>query len=574
MKFLSQKHGNKEITLKSVNVFLGANGSGKSTVLNEIRDGVSSIMPGKKAVYVEGGRTISLKNSLRLNPQNVRNYEDYDKAKNTYEGKRQQSLSARVYDALMVLERKELAIKARHSDAVDKWTTGGQNGLCPVREKPPLERLFGLFTEIFPRLQIEYDPNAKSLKVRKGVATYSIEAMSDGEKQAFSILADFVELGDEYELIVVDEPELNLHPELAERIWNLIESEFPDRAYCYATHSLSFAMRPQVEKIIVLSDDSDNVTEIDDVLDVSSLDLFEFLGSIPGIIAAESVVVTEGREKSFDSIFYRWLLGDNQIEVMPAGDCEQVKLVCKREGVWSRIAPKVKLTGVIDQDLRTEDQGPAIVLDFREAESYLAIPALAVASDRHLSVNETRLVDGVVIEMILRHLADERLIISANYVGAHCGIRLGVSAERSLVRNCADLTQLKQHLCESSSNEVAKAIQVLGHETVSARVDEINIRIDQVLAANDWNEALKLIDGKRIGNAIAKTIGVRNATDLIRSISSNISVDSIPETKSIASRLKPKEPNKTLLLTPDPPPVPAMAATALRPCSTLAPGQA
>jgi len=197
----------------------------------------------------------------------------------------------------MVLERKELAIKARHSDAVDKWITGGQEGPCPAREQPPLERLFGLFTEIFPRLHIEYDPNAKSISVRKGDATYPISNMSDGEKQSFSILADFVELGDDYGLIVVDEPELNLHPELAERIWNLIESEFPDKVYYYATHRLSFAMRQQVEKIIVLSDDPDNVTEIDDVFDISTIELFEFLGSIPGIIAAECVVVTEGREK-------------------------------------------------------------------------------------------------------------------------------------------------------------------------------------------------------------------------------------------------------------------------------------
>ena len=226
MKFTSARMDNREITLSNITVFLGANGAGKSSVLNEAKEQVQNICPGKKAVYVEGGRTINLKNTLQLNRQNVDQYQDFNRAKSTYEKKRQNSLSDRVYDALMMLERKELAIKASHSDAVQVWTASDQKEPCPVREQPPLEKLFELFHEIFPRLSIKYDPNTKNINVRKGVNEYAISNMSDGEKQAFSILADFVELDDDYGLIIVDEPELNLHPELAERIWNLIECVF------------------------------------------------------------------------------------------------------------------------------------------------------------------------------------------------------------------------------------------------------------------------------------------------------------------------------------------------------------
>ena len=149
MKFTSSQLGNREITLSQVTVFLGANGAGKSKVLNEVKQNIEAICPGKKAVYVEGGRAISRQNTLQLTRQNFNQYQDYARAKTTYEQKRQSNLSDRVYDALMVLERKELAIKAKHSDEVEDWNAKGQEGSCPIREVPPLEKLFGCSMRYF-----------------------------------------------------------------------------------------------------------------------------------------------------------------------------------------------------------------------------------------------------------------------------------------------------------------------------------------------------------------------------------------------------------------------------------------
>jgi len=546
MEFTSSRHGNAIIPIAKITVFLGANGAGKSSVLNEAKQHVETICPGKKAVYIEGGRTISLKNTLQLTRQNVDKYQDFTRAKTTYEQKRQTNLSDRVYDALMMLERKELAIKATHSDQVERWISSGQKDECPSRETPPLEQLFSLFNEIFPRLTVIYNAQTKNITVKKGLAEYPISSMSDGEKQCFSILADFIELDDTYGLIIVDEPELNLHPELADRIWNLIESEFPEKVYCYATHSLSFAMRPQVERVMVLSDDPDNITVIEDPSEFSKIQLNEFLGSIPGIIAANNVVVTEGDEKSFDSVFYRWIVRDDQVEVMPAGDCEQVINVCQRDGIWSKIAPKVLLTGVIDRDFREESAAGEIQLELREAESYLAIPSLAVAADKHLAIGESRLSNEEVVDLILDHLNAERLLISANYVAAKCGIRLGVSVKRSVQKSCENKEELLHKLKGSSQEELNKATDAVGDGQIESLVEEINQEMDEVVATKDWRKALQRIDGKSIGNAIARRIGVRNAIDLMRCISANINVDSVEVARELSEQLVTAMPNKVL----------------------------
>lgn len=538
MKFLSQKLGNLELELAPITVLLGANGAGKSSALQEAKANVAKICPGKKVLYVEGGRAITLQHTLQLNAKNVSQYQDYSQAKKTYESKRQSRLSDRVYDALMMLERKELAVKAEHSDAVQAWHSSGQAGSCPTRESAPLEKLFQQFHEIFPRLEIRYNAVAKTIRAKKGAAAeYSITSLSDGEKQVFSILADFVELGDEFGFIVVDEPELNLHPELAERVWGLVESEYPEKVFLYATHSLGFAMRKQVQRVIVISDTPENSIALDSPMEFSSIELHEFLGSIPGIIAANRVVVTEGEEKSFDSIFYRWILGDDQIEVMPAGGCEQVLNVCRRSGIWSRIGAKIALAGVVDRDFRTDEEGEAVVLHFREAESFLAIPALAVAADAHLAITSTRITSAAVVDAVMLNLNAERNLICANVVAARCGIRLGVSVEKSVLKGCGDTEDLLRKLKESSQEELAKAAIALGDEAIEGIIGETTKELDRIVREQDWSGALRLVDGKKIAHAVARMVGVRSAIDLMRSIAANIEVQSIPEGTAVARDL-------------------------------------
>lgn len=524
-----------ELRLGRVTVLLGANGAGKSSLLRKARDRVTEIVPRGKALYVEGGRAITLQKSLQLTVQNVNQYQDYTHAKQTYENKLQTGLSARVYDALMMLERKELALKADHSDAVQRWHVAGEVGACPRRDIPPLEKLSSQFHELFPKLTVRYDATSKRLYARKGDAEYSIVSLSDGEKQVFSILADFVELGRDYGFVVVDEPELNLHPELAERLWNLIEAEYPETVFLYATHSLGFAMRPGVSQVVILGEEGESTVSIDSAEDFSRVELHDFLGSIPGIIAAKRVVVTEGNDKSFDALFYRWLLGDDQVEIMPAGGCDQVINVCRRDGIWSKIARTVSLVGVVDRDFGKNPISEYVVLPFREAESYLAIPALAVLADSKLGITETRLTHDAVVNTIMKALKDEYQLICASVVAARCGIRLGVSITRAVLRECASTEDLMCQLRQSSQAELAKAAAALGDDAIERTIRETAAELDRIRKELDWASALAFVDGKRIANDIAHLMGVRNSIDLMRSVSSNLASSSTLETTWLIS---------------------------------------
>lgn len=167
MNYTSPRFGNYEFRFGRINVLLGANGTGKSKVLAEIRDWIAKA-GGTKPVFIEGGRTIKLEDVLKLDAKNFQQYDRLESAIAQYERKRAKSLADRVFDALVVLEKRELQLKARHSDEVEVWAVGARSSDYPKRPPAPLGRLFELFTEISPQIVLTFDYEARRLSANKG----------------------------------------------------------------------------------------------------------------------------------------------------------------------------------------------------------------------------------------------------------------------------------------------------------------------------------------------------------------------------------------------------------------------
>lgn len=126
MQYASPRFANFTFAFQRVNVILGANGSGKSKLLTEIKDQAAALTGGAKVAYIEGGRTIKIKDVLQLDHTNVGAYDRYDSALAHYFNKRVTSLADRVFDALVVLDKRDAHLKGKHSDAVDQWLTDGR----------------------------------------------------------------------------------------------------------------------------------------------------------------------------------------------------------------------------------------------------------------------------------------------------------------------------------------------------------------------------------------------------------------------------------------------------------------
>jgi len=108
MKYVSPRFDNYEFTFERVNVVLGANGAGKSKFLTELRDFVPTTEKGSKVVFIEGGRAIVIADVLQFDARNFNQYDRLETAMAQHENKRAKSLAARVFDALVVLEKRDV----------------------------------------------------------------------------------------------------------------------------------------------------------------------------------------------------------------------------------------------------------------------------------------------------------------------------------------------------------------------------------------------------------------------------------------------------------------------------------
>lgn len=539
MEYVADSHGNYKFEFPRITVILGANGSGKSTLLRKIKDAFPS-------VYVEGGRTIAINDVVQLTRQNFNEYQNLDQTLTRYKKKRKSKLVERIFDAIMVLIQREQAIKDAHSDAVVSWEKGGRQGDPPRREQPPLEKLFEQYNEIFPHIHLSYNKSNGRVSVVNDNAPqpYGPSGLSDGEKQVFSLMADMLQLEDEYNIVVVDEPELNLHPELAERLWTLLESEYQNKHFLYATHSIQFALRSQVNALYIISSDPSKIRKISNISEMHRVDLERFLGGVPGILNAGVVIVTEGHEKSFDSIFYRWLLGDSKTEIFPCGNCSDVKQVIGKHGLWEQVSSDIRLSGVIDSDFRSTKElsqfigDHLIQLSLHEAESYICLPDVIVAAAHKIGSQERMPTETDVINIIFNELRKQRLSIALKRSFSESTFTVRMSLERSILSSVETKEEAMRHIKDKSAAEVSKAVDAMSETVFEARLDQELAEIDKALSELNILNALKLVPGKEVLAKLAPRAGCKNGTDLMRSIKRNLSVDGFEPLKLLAGKLK------------------------------------
>ena len=531
---------------KRVNVVLGANGTGKSKLLNELKEQAHSIFnrAPNKIIYVEGGRAITINGSLQLNRNNFQQYQTPATATSTRVGKLKSTISSRIQDGLILLDVRGQELKSKHSDQVHEWAATGSTGDCPSRPAPPIEDLIRLFQEIFPKISLVFNESNKTLTCSKdGSAPYDLSELSDGEKQVIAILSDIALLAEEESVIIVDEPELNLNPSLAIKLWHTIEQELSEAIFIYASHSVSFAQRENVSKIIALSSESEHILEINELHEIPKAELSQLLGAIPAILSNSRILVTEGEESSFDSILYRWLLGTNDIEILPEGSCDNVQAIVSRSGVWEKIATTLKISGVIDRDYKSQETITSIglngvlVLDLHEAESYLCIPNLVVKVTEKLSLVDSIPTVNEIESIIFQKLEENSLIIAAQRVIKKSNATLAVSVERKILNCISNLEDLEAAFREEATEQTNFALRAIGPDAVAAALKEEIASIEQVLSDRDVVKALSLCPGKPLLAEIVKLTGAKSFLDLLRAATTHITIEEMPEINALSTKI-------------------------------------
>ena len=220
--------------IDSTTVIIGANGAGKSSLINELRKNNSKInsnemyvLPAQKLLYfvsnihdrneitrdryIQDLKEVVLKyNTIALQPFQIE--KDF----------------SNTFTKLITFLIKDYA----------KIATDASRGV----EGLPLalwDRVERIWNKIFPEITFVLESDERVVEVEKNGSKYSINGLSDGERCILFYIGNVL-LAPENSYIIVDEPETFLNAAVYNELWDLLISERPDCQFIFASHNMDF----------------------------------------------------------------------------------------------------------------------------------------------------------------------------------------------------------------------------------------------------------------------------------------------------------------------------------------------
>ena len=580
-----------------INVVLGTNGSGKSKLLDAIHLAATKQETGLEVVRVTASRQEDPPQNVSTRTQNGKLFDDFDEdvikdfdyLQHTPEQIRQANEAAmpivqetRLQQALKHFSTSLGGEKVEYRKRHYEWmATGGQTTPPNVPEdrdaEAHLDKLLSLFNEIFPEIKIKAKNfgyteqvfvnqsqktqrvilNPDLLKSPQVTGNYSFEltclknqqeyspsALSEGEKQIFAMLADRYFYRQKKCLFLVDEPELNLDPVLAIKYWNLLEREMPDSVFVYTTHSLDFALRDSVKRIWSLGRGVAQQILLETLGTLPAEEQRRFLSGIRGIIKTNKGLVVEGKESSFDAMFYPWILGDqvNEFQMSYYEGCNDVRAATKKLDIWRQMVPTVTILGIVDADYRAQEElnqlagTNCLCLGLHDAESFLCHPKLLVALAKELKRNSFPTQEALVDE-ICDFVQDTMVEICHHRMAQRCREDVAVSLRRNELAQVNTFEELVDKVCSSAIKQASSGID-FSEDHVKNILSEERRQCLKAKSEKNIDQMLNLVKGKKLVERFAKHFGLSNSLELMDYVSTNLSPTDFEHTRTLREQIE------------------------------------
>ena len=209
-----------------------------------------------------------------------------------------------------------------------KNTTRDPSSVEPEDPLIPYNTLLG---DLFPGYSF-MEATAEDLAIRVRLPTGTVlpfQDLSSGEKEVFFILSFFLRNDISDSIIIIDEPELHLHPELARKLLHSMRTIKPKNQIWCATHSPELIDEAGRERTYYLRMHEDRqraecFAAVDEGSEIQALrDLFGYAGYV-GI--SRKIVFTEGRDSGADRRTFANILPrlSREVKLIPVGSSENL----------------------------------------------------------------------------------------------------------------------------------------------------------------------------------------------------------------------------------------------------------
>lgn len=419
---------------------------------------------------------------------------------------------------------------------------------APAKPENPITPYNDLLQRLLPEYSItappdEGPPNNLWVKI-PGSLVIPFSDLSSGEKEVFFILANFIRQDVANAIVMVDEPELHLHPELARRLVRTMLDIKPGNQIWLATHNPEVFDEVGSDRTFFVSrvDQTSGVVRRASDADDAEVVLKEMFGFSGYIGVGRSLVFLEGEASSNDRKLFSRLFGADMasVKLVPAGGVETVGRINSAvlHIIESGLA-WMTFYAIRDRDYLTDAEvslynahpsGRFRVLKRCHIENYLLddfiiADVLTDVFDRPTSETEvTDLLRETARSMTAEVLAAmvgyrlQRLTWPEDFSGASTfrGVSLyepdgGVHEER----RTAILNQFRQSAADIREAASSRISEPQVDQLVSVCETEMASALSEAAPDQTWRERFP---GKRLLQAFAKSVGVKDAAALHNSI--------------------------------------------------------
>jgi hypothetical protein len=460
-------------------VFVGANGAGKTRLAVEIEKSLGA-----------NAHRIGAHRALTLNPDVPKISEDaalrglrFGNANKDYQIGHRDNMRWGRQAAIHLLNDFDFllqALFAEQGNTALKTHVAARSGNVGEVLPTKFEHLKAMWERLLPTRKLLL--TGDRVDVSADGAAYSAAEMSDGERAVFYMLGQAL-MAPAAAVLVVDEPELHVHPSILGKLWDEVQAARDDCSFVFITHDLNFAAHRLGQKFVIKSYKQGPVWGIEKVPEDTGFEeatVTLILGS------RRPVLFVEGCADSLDSAIYRACFPD--WTVIPRGSCEEVihsVVAMRRNAALTRVT----CAGLVDADDSSAEEVAAMathgvgVLPVSEIENLVLLPTVTsvIASSEGFH--------GNALDKRLAELCDELVTVASKNIEA---------TVMQYCRRRIDRTLKKVDLSSATSPDQLAAEYQTRTQAVDVRAlaQEAKTRLETALHAKDLPAVLKYFDGK------------------------------------------------------------------------------
>lgn len=396
----------------------------------------------------------------------------------------------KVLSVLIACDRKEkfqFFDECRQNEAI--------NMQHPITPRTVIDRLVEIWESIFPHRKIQFDDTIIKTEFEKNGQPFSYlgREMSDGERVALYLIAQVLCVP-QNDIVVIDEPEIHLHPSIMNDLWSALEKERNDCLFVYITHDMEFSARHKRAKKIWLKGYDGSSWDFDEVGDSSLPEdlLLKLLGT------RKNVIFVEGTANSYDTRLYCQIF--RNFYIVPCGGCENV--ISQTKAMNDNIhLHHLDCCGIIDRDYRSLREienlkrNKVYVIDVAEVENLFLVEEVLVTINSILGFTDRERVDS-----IINYIVQERYLRQIRRQ-----ICQALVSEIKHRLSCIEITGTSEDEVEQ---RLATGYGNISYESIKS---EISQKFCELRSAQDYAEILKLFNCKSLPDSVGNHFGLSNA---------------------------------------------------------------